>query len=101
MAHLALPVHAASFAISTTSSPAATKADRSLLSFFRWIAADDLITLLMSIHGVVLQFKLVLCGSCLSDALTPVTAMLADLEQHQVCIVLHVWVASRDVLLVL
>lgn len=51
MAHLPLPVHAASFVISTTSSPAAKKGDRPLLSFFRWIAADFIVSL-MNIHSV-------------------------------------------------
>lgn len=51
MAHLALLVHTASFAVSTTSSPAAKEADRPSLSFPRWIATHDCITSLMNAQG--------------------------------------------------
>lgn len=88
MAHLALPIHAALCVISTTSSAAAKQAGRSLLSSSRWIAAGDFISSLMNMHSVALQFKLVLCGSCLSNA--PMTSVLADLEYHQGCLTLDV-----------
>lgn len=96
MARLDLPVHAASFAIPMTSSPAAKKVDRQLLSFLRSIAADDFTSL--NSQSVVQRLRLALCASSLSNALAPVTAVLAELEQHQPCTLLDATQTCRDVL---
>lgn len=86
--HPSLPALAASCLISTSVSPTVKRAGRLCPSVFRGIAADDFIVSPVSIHSVVLHIQLILHGSYVTSILTPATAMLRVLEQHQGHVVL-------------